>query len=154
MIEQELCYFAKQDPLITHIHHGLLSRAVGGTYRGRQGEGGVGGGGCTPDDLVRDGELDLGVVELLDVVTLAHGGRDGGGLDDLDAGEPHAVAGTHLLQHATPQSGGHFQIKNEVPHVRNVDAQVPRCLTKSLSSLLHPNLRSTLNLFLPSYIPN
>jgi hypothetical protein len=54
-----------------------------------------------PDDLVREGEFDLGVVELHDVLALALGSRDGGGLDDLDAGEPHAVAGTHLLQHAT-----------------------------------------------------
>ena len=58
---------------------------------------------CAPDDLVCQGKLDLGVVELLDVVTLAHGGRDGGGLDDLDAGEPHAVAGSHLLHKAARQ---------------------------------------------------
>ena len=58
---------------------------------------------CAPDDLVCQGELDLGVMELLDVVALAHGGRDCGGLDDLDAGEPHAVAGPHLLQEITTQ---------------------------------------------------
>ncbi len=62
---------------------------------GQRGQGGA------PDDLVREGELDLGVVELLDVVTLALGGGDGGRLDDLDAGEPHPVAGPHLL-HPTP----------------------------------------------------
>ena len=43
------------------------------------------------------GELDFGVVELLDVVPLAESSRDDGSLDDLDAREPHSVPRAHLL---------------------------------------------------------
>lgn len=56
-----------------------------------------------PGQLVGEGELDLRVMELLDVVSLAKGRWDDGSLDDLDAGEPHSVPRSHLLQKTTIQ---------------------------------------------------
>ena len=44
-------------------------------------------------------ELDLGVVELLRVLTLAQRHRDRGGLDDLDARGAHPVTRSHLIVH-------------------------------------------------------
>jgi hypothetical protein len=50
-----------------------------------------------PDSLADERELDLGRMELLDVLTLAHCGGDCGGLDDLQGWVPHSVAGSHFL---------------------------------------------------------
>lgn len=47
--------------------------------------------GWWPDLPVGQGELDLGVVELLGVHTLTESDRDGGCLDDLDARHAHAM---------------------------------------------------------------
>lgn len=54
-----------------------------------------------PDDAAGEGKLDLGVVELLDVGALGHGGRDGGRLDDLQARRAHPMPRRHLLHSNT-----------------------------------------------------
>eukprot|EP00850_Spirogloea_muscicola_P017502 SM000151S01490 [mRNA] locus=s151:179004:180190:+ [translate_table: standard] len=57
-----------------------------------------------------EGELDLGVMELLGVVSLAHLGCHHGGLDDLDARRAHAVSRRHLVVHLL-----HAAIERRVP---------------------------------------
>jgi hypothetical protein len=55
---------------------------------------------CWRSDLaVGQGELNLRVVELLGVLTLAQRDRDCGGLDDLNAREPNSVTRSHLVVH-------------------------------------------------------
>ena len=68
-----------------------------------------------------EGELDLGVVELLDVVALAECCRDDSSLDDLDAREAHAVSRPHFLQ----QRGSMRP---------NVSITYPRCQPKGPSN--------------------
>lgn len=52
-----------------------------------------------PDLSGSQRELDLRVVELFGIHTLAQRHRDGSSLDDLDAGEAHPMTGSHLVIH-------------------------------------------------------
>ncbi len=52
-----------------------------------------------PDLTVCQRELDLWVMELLSVLTLAQRDRYGGCFDDLNAGETHTVRRCHLIIH-------------------------------------------------------
>jgi hypothetical protein len=52
-----------------------------------------------PDLAVHEGELDIGIVELLGVVPLAQLEINRRGLDDLDARGSHSVARSHLSVH-------------------------------------------------------
>lgn len=50
-----------------------------------------------PGHAAGEGELDLGVVELLDIDALGHRSRHGGRLDDLHARCTHAMPRRHFL---------------------------------------------------------
>ena len=54
--------------------------------------------GSAPGHAAGEGELDLGVMELLDVDALGQGSRHGGSLDDLHARRAHAMPRGHLLR--------------------------------------------------------
>lgn len=54
-----------------------------------------------PGKLVCQGELDFGVMELFDVVSLAEGRCNCGCLDNLYARKPHSVPGSHFLHKIT-----------------------------------------------------
>ena len=63
-----------------------------------------------PDHLAGEGELDLGVVELLDVGALGESSRHNLGLDDGDAGLPDAMPASHLRIHLL-----HCAVHGQVP---------------------------------------
>jgi len=55
--------------------------------------------GWWPDLAVGERELDLRIVELLGVHTLAHFRGNGGSLDDLDTRRAHPMTRSHLIIH-------------------------------------------------------
>ena len=86
-----------------------------------------------PDDLAGEGELDLGVMELLDVGALGQGCRHDLGLDDGDAGLSHTMSAGHLRVHLLNRSV-HGQIPVLLVHVV---VACPRLVPDPEAKVLH-----------------